>query len=117
VYTCPNASCRKVFSTPLRTLNLQPNSTEPYYACPHCLTKIEEPPKITSKPQKIALEKNASVEKQNETKTEPSRKDEVPPTCHFHLGYLSERAPKERIPDECLVCSQSLACMLKKMRA
>jgi hypothetical protein len=112
VYTCPNASCRKVFSNPLKTLNLQQDPAEPYYACPHCLTKIEEPQKILSNTQK-----DASIENQSETKTKFSRKDQRPITCHFHLGYLSERAPKERIPDECLVCSQSLECMLKKMRA
>jgi hypothetical protein len=37
-------------------------------------------------------------------------------SCNYHLGYLSERVKKEKIPDECLSCKDILECMLKKMR-
>ena len=40
-FTCQNPSCKITFTTPLKTINLQENPTEPYYACPFCLTKIE----------------------------------------------------------------------------
>jgi DNA-directed RNA polymerase subunit RPC12/RpoP len=116
VYTCPNPSCRKIFSNPLKTLNLQQDSTEPYYACPYCLTKINEISiKIASEPQKAPVEKALAAE--NQTKGELVGNSGKMPTCHFHLGYLSERSQKEQIPDECLVCKDIVECMLRKMRA
>ena len=112
-FTCPNPSCRKVFTTPLKTLNLQQqDSTEPYNACPYCLTKISEKPiKIEGKPEKVQLEK-----KQDKTKEKIFGDDEKPPACHYHMGYLSERTQKEQIPDECIVCKDIVDCMLRKMR-
>lgn len=118
MYTCPNPSCGKVFTNPLKTLNLQQASTEPYSACPYCLTKIEEKPiRIVSKPQKAVVEKSSVIEAQAIPKEEPLGNDEKPSTCRFHIGYLSERSQKEQIPDECLVCRDIVDCMLRKMRA
>ena len=41
---------------------------------------------------------------------------EKPSECGYHLGYLSERSPKEKIPDECMMCKDIVECMLKKMK-
>jgi hypothetical protein len=104
--TCENASCKKNFEKPLKTLNLQVSASEPYDACPFCLTKIKAPQRKgddqvntlpSVKPKLIDL--NANTVK-----------------CHFHPGYLSERTSKENIPDECLVCRDILDCMQRKTR-
>jgi hypothetical protein len=110
--TCQNPSCKKSFTEPLKTLNLQLTPAEPYYACPYCLTKI----KITEKPAEIQLEKVQPKENQVETKEKLLKNKDKPATCHYHLGYLSERTSKDQIPDECLVCKDIVECMLRKMR-
>jgi len=105
--TCPNPSCGKVFDKPLKTLNLQ-DSTEPYEACPYCLTRITDFQVEISKPE-TRDESRSSKEKSSKNKEKPS-------TCQYHLGYLSEREDKQQIPDECIVCRFLLECMLQKMQ-
>jgi DNA-directed RNA polymerase subunit RPC12/RpoP len=57
-YTCPNAACKKTFSAPLKTLDLQMNPSEPYYACPVCLTRIETQEQANWKKQRKPLRLN-----------------------------------------------------------
>jgi hypothetical protein len=108
-YICPTIGCKKTFTTPLKTLNLQDNPSEPYYACPICLTRIEPPEqtkleKVTQQPKPVE-----AVHKQN------SKDANKPSGCAFHLGYLSTRGKKE-IPEDCLTCRDIVECMLNKMR-
>ncbi len=105
--TCPNPACKRNFSKPLKTLNLQENSTEPYDACPYCLTKITQ--------SSIKKESRIVVEKKAEPEVKSFVKKAEPTGCKHHVGYLSERAQKE-IPEECLVCKDIVECMLTKMR-
>jgi len=98
-------------------LNLQEKQTEPYYACPYCLTKLEiEQPK--KEEEKVSFEKLSQTqpeEKQDKGK-DKNRTKEKPSECQLHPGYLSERSSKEEIPDGCLLCKDIVECMLKKMR-
>ncbi len=111
MHTCPNPSCRKTFTKPLKALNLQQDSTEPYNACPYCLTKLKE--------ERIIIDSKAEEAPENgENKAAPRNtrpEDEKPASCRHHLGYLSERTEKGQISDECLVCKDIVECMLKKM--
>jgi len=111
-FTCPNTSCAKVFTKPLRALNLQQDSEGPYDACPYCLTEI--PPDnglmvTCDEPKETEAEEKEYTEEQAEIPEKPSE-------CGYHLGYLSERSPKEKIPDECMMCKDIVECMLKKMK-
>jgi hypothetical protein len=92
-------------------LNLQQTPTEPYYACPYCLTKI----KIIEKTAE-QLEKAQPKETQGDPREKLFKNKDKPATCHYHPGYLSERTSTEHIPDECLVCKDIVECMLRKMR-
>ncbi len=90
------------------TLNLQEELPKPYSACPYCLTVVTEP----------ELENDKKSEKQVEnvvTREKPAKNKEKSIGCHYHLGYLGEREKKEQFPDECMVCTQIVECMLKKM--
>lgn len=107
MFTCPNPACGKVFDKPLKTVNLQ-DSTEPYAACPYCLTKIVE--------SQVEINKPETQDESRPSKEKPSKNREKPSTCHYHLGYLSEREDKQQIPDECIVCKFLLECMLQKMK-
>jgi hypothetical protein len=94
-------------------LNLQEKQTEPYYACPYCLTKLEiEQPKREE--EKVSFEKLSQM--QPEKKQDKNRSKEKDSECPLHPGYLSERSSNEQIPDGCLVCKDIVECMLKKMR-
>lgn len=92
-FTCPNAACVKVFTKPLKALNLQRSPEEFYDACPYCLTEITANDEKTVAP---SLEKSSS--------------------CAHYLGYLCERSAKDSIPDECIVCKDIISCMLKNMK-
>jgi hypothetical protein len=108
-YTCPNAVCKKTFAAPLKALNLQDNPSEPYYACPVCLTRVE----LAEQPK---LEKTIAQAKPVEAMSKKGSKgNEKPAGCQFHLGYLSTRGKKE-IPEDCLACIDVVECMLNKMR-
>jgi hypothetical protein len=98
--SCLNPACRKTFTTPLKTLNLQQDSAETYDACPFCLTKIAEPP----------------IDANNKPGKEQSKTREKPTGCQYHMGYLSEREKNQQIPDACMTCKDLLECMLRKMR-
>jgi hypothetical protein len=109
-YNCPNPSCKKTFEKPLKTLNLQQALAEPYYACPYCLTEIiEEEIEIENKPEKAQVEKSF-------TKERPIKNKEKPISCQHHFGYLGERENREQFPDECMICTQIVDCMLAKTR-
>jgi hypothetical protein len=113
--TCLNPSCKRTFSTPLKTLNLQENPTEPYYACPFCLTKIEEATLISQEHLSDEIgQNNQAIEALEKPKS--AKNSEKPLACKYHLGYLSERGQKEKIPDDCLLCKNIVDCMLKRMR-
>lgn len=113
--TCQNPSCKRTFTTPLKTLNLQESPTEPYYACPFCLTRIEQATLITQDKFADKVEQKSQT---IETQEKPKRvkESETPSTCKYHLGYLSEREQKDKIPDECILCKNIVDCMLKRMR-
>jgi hypothetical protein len=109
-FTCQNPACKRTFAAPLKTLNLQENPSEPYFACPICLTKIDE---LTPKKQEPVA---PHVEPQRITVNQSTGKGgEKPGSCSYHLGYLAERAQKEQIPDDCLVCPRIVDCMLKRI--
>jgi hypothetical protein len=49
------------------------------------------------------------------TKEEPAQPAAPTPKCSRQLGYLSKRSPKEKIPEECMMCSSIVQCMLKNV--
>jgi hypothetical protein len=109
-FTCQNSSCQRTFSAPLKTLNLQSPSA-PYFACPFCLTKVADPTLDETKKPEKNQSPNTFVEEKKQTASEK------PSGCRYHMGYLSERAQKQQIPDECLSCKDVVECMLGKMKA
>ena len=99
-FTCPNASCGKVFDKPLKAVDLHLGPETFYDACPHCLSKIAPSDKKTQAPL---------VEKERKHHQETS-------SCSHHFGYLCERTAKGNVPEECLVCKDMVDCILKTMK-
>ena len=118
-FTCPNVSCGKVFTKPLKALNLQQDSEEPYNACPYCLTEInldEESTVTCDEPETFEPEETETEVEEAGHAEEKVEIPEAPSECLHYLGYLSEKSSKEKIPDECMMCKDIVTCMLKKMK-
>jgi len=106
VLTCPNRSCERVFTKPLKTMNLQQNLGETYSACPYCLTEIKVVEPWNDNPsEETLIEISSNIEMPNEEKVL---------TCHYHMGYLKEKERTTQIPDECILCKKIIDCMLEK---
>jgi hypothetical protein len=109
-FTCSNSACGWVFSKPVKVINLRQTKSEPYDACPRCLTEIVigSAPSVDSK-QGIGMETEPL-----ETKAKMAERQPTSP-CAYHFGYLSEKSRNEKIPDDCVMCENIVKCMLKKM--
>ena len=93
---------------------MQKNPTEPYLACPNCLTKIDDSPlKMQVKARFI---EEANIESQTQSNQKYSKNPEKPTACKNHFGYLNERKQKEHVPDDCFLCEKIVDCMLKSLR-
>lgn len=105
--TCPNDACGKVITKPLKTLNRQQSSKEPYYACPYCLTEIVfSETESDDAPEKQVAEVAVPEEK-------PIQNQEKSSDCRHYFGYMSEKEHKQQMPEECMLCSQIIDCMVK----
>ncbi|MDH5438739.1 MAG: hypothetical protein OEX76_07560 [Candidatus Bathyarchaeota archaeon] len=100
---CPNPKCGKMFEEPLLLSNLSKKPTEQYYVCPHCIIKLDNLPlQDEEKSSPVPVEPPQRLEK-----TES-------PSCIHHVGYLKTLPKGDSIPDDCLTCTELLACMFKK---
>jgi hypothetical protein len=113
-FTCPNDSCGRIFSKPIKAFNLQANSAGPYDACPYCLTEIIVENEVPVEPDEPVM---AEAEEERKFVENTVAVSEKSPSCGYHLGYLSERSSKDPIPDGCMTCKDIVECMLKKMKA
>jgi hypothetical protein len=115
-FACPNPSCGKNFATPLKAKNFSSRGAKPYDACPYCLTEIPVATisATTEEEQKQEIEL-PKIKKETSPLTE-EKPDHTSPKvqgCAHHLGYLSKRSPKEKIPESCMMCEKIVQCMLK----
>jgi len=100
-------------------LNLQATSADPYDACPYCLTDLTQCEELVSIPAESPKTVVESPEVTAEAEVPIEETADIPQqssNCDFHMGYLSERASKDQIPDNCMTCKDIVECMLKKMR-
>ena len=101
--SCPNPNCQKKFENILIVHDNSQNPADVYYACPHCLLKLDPTTTQLFKKEEIL------IEEKTETKiTKPER--EIPPGCPKYLGYLFIGLKNALIPKECLSCPKMLDC-------
>jgi len=98
---CPYSECKKEFEKPLVLTDLSRTPRETYYACPHCLTKVE----FVAEASKLD---SISVE------TSENPLEKTPKECVHHFGYLETLSKEVGVPDECLTCPKLLRCLVKK---
>ncbi len=106
--TCPNDACKRIITKPLKTLNRQQDSKEPYYACPYCLTEITlNETEKDDEPEKPEAE--IIVPEENTIQNQEKLSD-----CKHYFGYMNEKEHKQQMPEECMLCSRIIDCMAKE---
>jgi len=98
---CPYRECKKEFEKPLMLTDFSRTPRETYYACPHCLTKVD----VVVKNQGLS---SVSLE------TSGNALEKAPSECQYQFGYLKTIPRDAAIPDGCLTCSKLLQCFVKK---
>ena len=101
---CPNPKCKKKLEN---IIIVNENSTDPadfYYACSHCLYKLDPTTTKLFKKEEIVIE-----EKTETKRKQPER--EIPTECPKHFGYLLIGLKNAPIPEECFICPKMLDCM------
>jgi DNA-directed RNA polymerase subunit RPC12/RpoP len=99
-YTCN--TCGQTFQKPVFAAISAGTQKEEYYACPRCLSRIEEYIDI------------ASEEQESQSAPLPSQKQSMevlPENCSHHFGYLKKRRKDEPFPEECLTCKKMIECI------
>lgn len=120
-FTCQNPSCGKVFNNPLKAEVVGSDREGSYDACPYCLAEIaigNEVPTVADEKDDLRLKigkLERTLPKIQPVGGKPVDKATKAAGCPHHLGYLSERAAKENIPEQCITCECIVQCMLKKI--
>lgn len=115
-FTCSNPLCGRTFSVPMKVMDLRVNDPELYLACPHCLERIapDAGSKVEDSATTVAVENVDSKPEQPRKREHPVEESAL--KCVHHLGYLSGRSSKEKIPEECMICRNIVECMLKSVK-
>ena len=111
LHSCPNPKCQEKFETLIIVHDNSQIPSDSYYACPHCLMKLD--PIAT----RILKKEEISVEEKDEEKTEigiAHTEKEIPEGCPQYFGYLSVRPKEAIIPQECLVCQKMFECAINQ---
>lgn len=129
VTVCSNPRCQRKIEEPIVLNCLSTKPAERYYACPHCFIKLDvdteksQPQKEEEKKEErsavkpLKREEKPAVEpleKEKEPAAKPLEKEGKGPSgCPHDFGYLAKRPKDAPIPQQCLVCSRIMDCMLK----
>jgi DNA-directed RNA polymerase subunit RPC12/RpoP len=96
--------CGEEFEKPLVAKLSSLGNVRTYYACPRCLTQVQE-----VKTRREERSEESSLEK------EPKRievKSEEKANCQHFLGYLKRRPKNTSVPEDCLTCEKMVECMV-----
>ncbi|MEM3641113.1 MAG: hypothetical protein QW468_04375 [Candidatus Bathyarchaeia archaeon] len=97
--------CGEEFQKPLLATVSSAYSTQRYFACPRCLTKVD------------LVKESRGEEKREEEHSarEKAKPKEIPKSddvkCAHFLGYLRRRSKDTPIPDDCLTCEKMIECL------
>jgi hypothetical protein len=100
----------------LKAKNVALKGAKPYDACPYCLTDISVPVISANAEAYLKREPKSSKIEKEMPFARDEKGDQASPRaqgCAHHLGYLSKRAAKEKIPEDCMTCENIIKCMLK----
>ncbi|UCE95471.1 MAG: hypothetical protein JSV51_07015 [Candidatus Bathyarchaeota archaeon] len=119
---CPYSRCGRLFKQPVMVTDHSKLPRETYYACPHCMLRLEL---LVDTDEQDGLE-HVLVKAVNDTifsglnardkeeavssphATRPSK------SCRHFLGHLRCLDEDADIPDECAVCPSIVQCYVKR---
>ena len=107
VLVCPYGGCGKEFSQPLLLTDEVKMPRETYYACPHCLSKLDL---VLNDFRDVGTVKAVA----SDDVMGHACAKEKPEACLHHLGYLKTLSEDASIPDECLVCPKIMVCYVHR---
>jgi hypothetical protein len=96
---CPYKGCEKKFDKPTVITDNTSLLRENYYACPHCMSKLE-----------IITEKTKVIEVKA---VDYPTVFQSPAKCAHFSGNFNN-FPPGTIPDECLICPKALQCSTRR---
>ncbi|MEM2466082.1 MAG: hypothetical protein QXZ47_02160 [Candidatus Bathyarchaeia archaeon] len=97
--------CGESFEKPVLATIVSSGSSTTYYACPRCLTKVEDvKPVKHDKGGKEETTSTVVVSRSGESVSERVK-------CEHFFGYLRNRPKNTPIPDECLTCDKMIECL------
>lgn len=126
---CPYSKCGRPFEQPVMVTDRSKLPRETYYACPHCMLRLEllldgrgrqdglghlHVRPVDDKGVTVSgLEGGGRVARLGEgvssaVASRPSK------TCRHFLGYLRCLPESAGIPDECAVCPNIVQCYIKR---
>ena len=97
---CPYKGCEKTFDKPAVLTDASTIPRQSYYACPHCMSKLE----ISTDGERILGVKASEYPKVFES----------PAKCAHFSGFLNARPHDAPLPEECLLCPKVLQCSILK---
>lgn len=100
--------CRSEFHKPLLARVASHGGVQVYYACPRCLTKVNDVEEHRSKERSAPSFSVESVKAPSVVKSGSSGGK-----CGHFVGYLKQRGRDNPIPDECLTCDKMIECMVR----
>ena len=121
---CPNPKCHKKIEEPIVLSDVSTTPVERYYACPHCLFKldvlsVQHLKEVRARKKETPIKPLRRKEKEEEKKKEeplvkpPQKKEKGPSKCSGYIGYLATLPKNKPIPQECLICPKVLDCVMK----
>ncbi|MGQ9551976.1 MAG: hypothetical protein ACUVUE_06060 [Candidatus Bathycorpusculaceae bacterium] len=95
--------CGEEFQAPILATVSSGSTAEEYYACPRCLSKMNNAEKCEGKME--------GKRRENTNDVNGIEKPEESTVCSHELGYLKRRPRDMPIPEECLVCDKMIECL------
>lgn len=97
-FICPYSKCRRTFRKPLMLTDASKVPRETYYACPHCLSRVD-----------VSIDNGKNI---HGFSVKASEKSELARLieCPYNFGYLKSLSKDSSIPDKCLTCANLLQC-------
>jgi DNA-directed RNA polymerase subunit RPC12/RpoP len=97
---CPYKGCGKQFERPTMLTDSSTMPRQTFYACPHCMSKID----IKTDDLKVV----------GVTAIEYAKVFESPAKCAHYSGFLNAISKDIAVPEDCLVCPKILQCGVRK---
>jgi DNA-directed RNA polymerase subunit RPC12/RpoP len=97
---CPYDGCGKKFERPTILTDSSTMPRQTFYACPHCMSKID------IKTENLKVVGIRAIEY--------AKVFDSPAKCARYSSFLNAMSYDMAIPDDCLVCPKILQCGIKK---